>query len=78
MKKLYKVEMTVYVVAETNICAVEAALEYEVEIAPDDCQSVEVKTVPKNWETAIPWGEEDDRTCAELLKAKDKEAANNR
>lgn len=68
MKKLYKIEMTVYVVAKNQVQAIDAALGYETEVSPNDCNAQEVRTVPANWATAIPWGSDDDKTCEEFLK----------
>ena len=66
MKKLYEVEIKVYVMAED---AEEAA-----QIAVTDCQDTEAEaflanSVDSEWFDVIPYGGDDDTTCGEILKS---------
>ena len=67
MKKLYEVEMTVYVMAANEIEAHEAATDFEVEIPFADCEIYEAGAVNSSWMEAIPYGSDDDKTCREIL-----------
>ncbi len=67
MKKLYEVEMVVYVMAENENEAHEAANDFEVDIPFFDCKIYEAVSDYSNWMDAIPYGSDDDKTCREVL-----------
>ena len=68
MKKLYEVQMTVYVMAEDEAQAHFAAIDNGVEIPFEDCEIYEARVVPAAWIDSIPYGSDDDKTCWEILK----------
>lgn len=77
MKKLYRVDMMVMVMAEDEDEAINVATGWGIEIAPDDCDATEGSSgypygwedsYPYEWEDSIPFGSDDDRTCKEILE----------
>lgn len=68
MKKLYMVEMMVMVMAEDEDEAIDVATGWGIEITSYDCDVTKVVGVPQEWEDAIPFGADDDRTCKEVLR----------
>ena len=68
MKKLYEVQMTVYVMAEDEDGAWFSAMDSDVEIPFEDCEICEAGAVPRPWLDSIPYGSDDDKTCREILK----------
>ena len=65
MKKLYQVEITVFVMADDKD---EAASIASVEAQPEDCEVWEARSVQSEWWDAIPYGADDDMKCGEILK----------
>jgi len=65
-KKLYHVEITVMVMAENET---DAKLEAVSNADILDCEANSATSVASEWYDAIPWGETDDRTCGQILKA---------
>ena len=65
MKKLYCVEITVMVMAENKEEAAEIASR---EALPESCEANEAFSVPSEWYGAIPFGADDEKTCAQILK----------
>ena len=68
MKKLYEVQMTVYVMAEDENEACSIATQFDVDIPSEDCEIYEACVVPTVWLDSIPYGSDDDKTCWEILK----------
>ena len=68
MKKLYEVQMTVYVMAEDESQAYFAATDINVEIPFVDCEIYEAGAVPKSWMDFVPYGSDDDKTCRKVLE----------
>jgi hypothetical protein len=68
MKKLYEVQMTVYVMAVDEAQAHFVAIDNSVEIPFEDCEIYEAHAVPPAWIDSIPYGSDDDKTCWEILK----------
>lgn len=68
MKKLYEVQMTVYVMAEDENEAYSIATQFDVDIPFEDCEIYEVRAVSTTWLNSIPYGSDDDKTCREILK----------
>lgn len=69
MKKLYEVQMTVYVMAKDEDQAYFAATDLSVEIPIEDCEIYEAGSVPASWMDCFPYGADDEKTCREILKA---------
>ena len=66
-KKLYEVQMSVYVMAENEVLAHSVATGYDVEISIEDCEIFEATAVPQPWFDSIPYGSDDDKKCREIL-----------
>jgi hypothetical protein len=64
-KKLYKVKVTLYVMAENESEARLAATNAKFDIF--ECTARKADDVDAGWENAIPYNANDDRTCAEIL-----------
>ena len=60
MKRLYRVEITVMVMSETEDSAKDLAAN---NAQPEDCDVFEAKSSPSSWYSAIPFGADDDSTC---------------
>ena len=69
MKKLFEVNIRLYVVAEDPSEAEYEAMKVS---DPDTCdvEVSEAKTVDSVWANVLPFGAEDDRTCKEYLSVK--------
>lgn len=63
IKRLYKVTITKYVMAENE----DAAL-ILVDCYSDEGEAVLAKNVDAEWFDAFPFGADDDRTCGEIIK----------
>lgn len=65
MKKLYRVEIIEMVMADNETDAKSIAVK-NADIV--DCKAHEAKSCPSDWYDYIPWGEENDRTCGDIIK----------
>ena len=65
-KKLYCVRVTLYVMAENASGACVAATKAPFDIF--ECHARKADHVDAEWEGAIPYNADDDRTCAEILR----------
>jgi hypothetical protein len=65
MKKLYSVEITVYVMAEDDDEAKRVAVK---NCEEDSAEAWQAKSVAHEWYDAIPFGADDDMKCGEILK----------
>src|SRR5512135_3468547 len=64
-KKLYRVRVTLYVMAENASGACVAATKAPFDIF--ECQARKAEHVDAGWEDAIPYNADDDLTCTEVL-----------
>ena len=64
-KKLYCVRVTLYVMAENASGACVAATRAPFDIF--ECHARKADHVDEEWENAIPYNADDDRTCADVL-----------
>ncbi len=64
-KKLYCVRVTLYVMAENASGACVAATRAPFDIF--ECHARKADHIDDEWESAIPYNADDDRTCSEIL-----------
>lgn len=64
-KKLYRVKVCLYVMAENEYDACWAATNSHFDIF--ECVADKAKTIEPGWEDAVPYNSDDDRTCSEIL-----------
>ena len=65
MKKIYELTITAYVLAET---AEDARAEARsIDTSGCDVEAYEVSQVPQEWMDCMPFGGDEDKTCAEIL-----------
>ncbi len=64
-KKLYRVKVTLYVMAENESDACVAATNARFDIF--ECKAKKAEHLESGWEDAIPYNSEDFRTCTEIL-----------
>ena len=64
-KKLYRVRVTLYVMAENASGACVAATKAPFDIF--ECHARKADHVDPDWENAIPYNSDDERTCEEVL-----------
>src|SRR5512140_828158 len=64
-KKLYRVRVTLYVMADNASGACVAATRAPFDIF--ECHARKADHVDADWENAIPYNADDDRTCADIL-----------
>ena len=64
-KKLYRVKVTLYVMAENESEARVAATSAKFDIF--ECTAQKVEHIDQGWDDAVPYNSEDSRTCAEIL-----------
>ena len=64
-KKLYRVKVTLYVMAENESEASVAATNAKFDIF--ECSAKKADSVDPGWADAIPYNASDDRTCTEVL-----------
>ena len=64
-KKLYRVKVTLYVMAENESEACVAATNAQFDIF--ECNAKKAEHIDQGWDSAIPYNSDDDRTCAEIL-----------
>jgi hypothetical protein len=64
-KKLHRVEVVLYVLAEDEFDARWAATNARFDVF--ECTAQEAATIDPGWENAVPYNAEDDRTCAEIF-----------
>jgi hypothetical protein len=67
-KKLHRVEVVLYVMAEDEFDACWAATNARFDVF--ECTAKEAESLEPEWEAAVPYNAEDDRTCAEILASK--------
>jgi len=64
-KKLYRVKVVLYVMAENESAACVAATRAKFDIF--ECVSRKVDAIDPEWKDAIPYNADDERTCGEIL-----------
>lgn len=64
-KKLYRVKVVLYVMAENESAACVAATRARFDIF--ECAARKADTVEQGWKDAIPYNADDDHTCGEIL-----------
>jgi len=67
-KKLYRVKVCLYVMAEDEYDACWAATNSHFDVF--ECIADKAKTIDPGWEEAVPYNSDDDRTCSEILANK--------
>jgi hypothetical protein len=67
-KKLYRVRVVLYVMAENQSDACVAATRARFDIF--ECAAKRVENVDPEWKDAIPYNTEDERTCSEIMTNK--------
>lgn len=68
-KKLYRVKVVLYVMAENESDACVAATNARFDIF--ECTARKADHLERGWEDAIPYNSDDFRTCAEVLAGQD-------
>jgi hypothetical protein len=68
-KKLYRVKVVLYVMAENEADACGAATQAHFDIF--ECAARKVDRVTPEWNEAIPYNADDERTCLEIIKGQD-------
>ena len=69
-KNLYCVRVVLFVMAENESDARVAATRSQFDIF--ECTARKAKNVKPEWKDAIPYNADDDRTCSEIINAKQK------
>jgi hypothetical protein len=64
-KKLYRVKVVLFVMAENEAEACMAATQARFDIL--ECKARKAEYVVPEWDDAIPYNADDERTCAEIL-----------
>ncbi len=64
-KKLYRVKVTLYVMAENESEARVAATNAKFDIF--ECTAQKAERIDQGWDDAVPYNSEDSCTCAEIL-----------
>jgi hypothetical protein len=64
-KKLYRVKVVLFVMAEDQAEACMAATQARFDIL--ECSARKAEYVAPEWDDAIPYNADDERTCAEIL-----------
>lgn len=64
-KKLYRVKVVLYVMAENESEARVAATNADFDIF--ECTAKRAEQIDPEWDNAIPYNADDDRTCKEIL-----------
>jgi hypothetical protein len=67
-KKLYRVRVVLFVMAENESTASVAATQARFDIF--ECAVRKAENVDPEWKDAIPYNADDDRTCSEILSNK--------
>jgi hypothetical protein len=67
-KKLYRVKVVLYVMAENESDACAAATQAHFDIF--ECAARKAEYVDPEWKNAIPYNADDERTCLELVASK--------
>jgi hypothetical protein len=64
-KKLYRVKVVLYVMAENESDACVAATQAHFDIF--ECAATKAESVDPEWNDAIPYNADNERTCAEIM-----------
>ncbi len=64
-KKLYRVKVVLFVMAENEADACMAATQARFDIF--ECVARKAEIIDPEWKDAIPYNADDDRTCAEIM-----------
>jgi hypothetical protein len=67
-KNLYRVKVVLYVMAENESDACFAATQAQFDIY--DCNAKKAEKVSPEWSDAIPYNADEERTCSEIMAAK--------
>jgi hypothetical protein len=64
-KKLYRVDVVLYVMAETEsvACAVATTIKFDM----FECMVEKVKFLDPAWQDVVPYNADDERTCSEIF-----------
>jgi hypothetical protein len=65
-KKLYRVKVVLYVMAENEYDACAAATNAQFDIF--ECEAERTRSVDPGWEDAVPYNSDSDRTCSQIIK----------
>ena len=65
-KKLYRVKVVLYVMAENSSDACAAATRANFDIF--ECMARKAEDVEPEWKDAIPYNADDERTCSEIIR----------
>ena len=68
-KKLHRVKVVLYVMAENESEACVAATQARFDIF--ECSARKTEIVEPEWKDAIPYNSDDDRTCSEIIDAQE-------
>lgn len=71
-KKLHRVDVVLYVLAEDEFDACWAATNARFDVF--ECVAEEAKTIAPGWENAIPYNADDNHTCAEIFTGRMQQA----
>jgi hypothetical protein len=71
-KKLYRVKVVLFVMAENESDACMAATQARFDIF--ECSARKAEMVDPGWKDAIPYNSDDDRTCSEIMANRQKAA----
>jgi hypothetical protein len=71
-KKLYRVDVVLYVMAddESDACAAATTANFDV----FECVAEEARFVEPFWEDAVPYNSENEKTCSEIIGGKNQPA----
>ena len=64
-KKLYRVKVTLFVMAENESDACMAATQAHFDIF--ECAATKAESIDSEWNDAIPYNADDERTCSEIM-----------
>jgi hypothetical protein len=67
-KKLYRVKVTLYVMAENESEACVAATDAKFDIF--ECTAKKAEHLDQGWDIAVPYNADDERTCTEILASR--------
>jgi hypothetical protein len=68
-KKLYRVDVVLYIMAEdeSDACAAATSAKFDV----FECEAEQARFIEPFWQDAVPYNSDDDLTCNEIVGGKD-------